>query len=47
MVAILLFLILCALSPRLAWRFAKVVCALFALLVGLVILAAWPHIPHH
>ena len=43
MVVILLFLILCALSPRLARAFGMFVFVLLALFAGLLVLAAWPH----
>jgi hypothetical protein len=42
-VVILLFLILCALSPRLARAFGCVVILPIAILIGLVILAALYH----
>jgi hypothetical protein len=43
MVPILLFLILCALSPRLARLFGCVVIVPIALLFALLLLASWPH----
>ena len=42
MQCILLFLILLALSPRLARAFGKFVVVLLALIIGVVALAAWP-----
>ena len=42
MQCILLFLILLALSPRLARAFGKFVVILLALIIGVVALAAWP-----
>jgi len=46
MQTILLFLILMALSPRLARAFGKFIVMLVLFFIGILVLAAWPHVGH-